>query len=448
MTLLAGDVNAPEILHAMVELLSRSPDNGSSVVSSDLGRIYRLTSSLPFDDVLDERQELLARIAFLAWNQARLLLDHPEACKWRDRCRRHALAQDHVRHFFSLPFAARSSSLRDRFLSDEVVLLLYCEELELARNRVPLDVAREARLLYDWLAENGRSHSVSTNQAHFFSAWIASSLVVSEHHLRSDGAVHEWIGRAQQHISLCAGAPTLEAQLDQIRITMRYDNYEISPELVEACGALVRRFETLGMADGAARARQLGAVILKELGEDDRALEWAMVAHDLARACGELCVASLSLGVCAQILGLRGQFAEAMRLGRESLKYGEQSGSCWVVAEAVGSVAEVLRDHGNLRGAIEGYRAAIDSYEALAMRAQAAYLRVILAEALVIAGLHTEGTAEILRALPVIEEHHLTREALAAVGILREAIRRQESDPDALGELRHQLQLMREQGKL
>ena len=64
------------------------------------------------------------------------------------------------------------------------------------------------------------------------------------------------------------------------------------------------------------------------------------------------------------------------------------------------------------------------------------------------AGEPVDASAEVFSALPSIEQHNLTREAIAAIGILRAAIRRQQTDPDALRQLREQLQLMHREGKL
>ena len=44
-----------------------------------MNRAYELSRRLEWDDEVDEKEWMLARLAFLAWNQARLLVDYPEA---------------------------------------------------------------------------------------------------------------------------------------------------------------------------------------------------------------------------------------------------------------------------------------------------------------------------------------------------------------------------------
>jgi hypothetical protein len=72
----------------------------------------------------------------------------------------------------------------------------------------------------------------------------------------------------------------------------------------------------------------------------------------------------------------------------------------------------------------------------------------VLAETLLLAGRSADGASEIVIALPVIERYRLTREAVAAIAILREAIHRQQTDPEALRQLREQLDIMRQERKL
>jgi tetratricopeptide (TPR) repeat protein len=445
---LPSDSDSIEVLHALAEHLSGCRDQGSPQTLADLAQAYQLVSNFDWDDELDERDDLLGRVAFLAWNQARLLIDYPETCSWQARCRQHALAQEQVRNFVAIPFSKTSPSVRDRFLSDEAVLLACCDQLEQERNRAPLKAAQNGRVLYDWIDRSASSNNLTKRQVHFLAAWVAFSIVVAEHFLGDADLQEEWTNRTQYHINEAGGAPALEAKLEAMRISRLYNDYRASQELVAACEALVGRFQDLRMVEGATRARQLGALILRELGDQAGALRWLAAAYSSSQECGDSYVASLSLATTAEILGSKGRFAEALHYGVESLKFAELSGSRWVMGEAQGSIAEVLRDNGRLPAAIEGYRACIGAYEDSGMVAKAAYIRVLLAETLVMAAQPGEATVELLCALPIIEQHKLTHEAVAAIGILREAIRCQQSDPDALRQLGEQLRLMREQGTL
>jgi hypothetical protein len=78
------------------------------------------------------------------------------------------------------------------------------------------------------------------------------------------------------------------------------------------------------------------------------------------------------------------------------------------------------------------------------MDSLAAYVRIVLAETLLASGREGEATLEIIAALPVIEELELVQEGVAAVALLRESLRRQKADPEALKALRVQIQKMRE----
>lgn len=87
-------------------------------------------------------------------------------------------------------------------------------------------------------------------------------------------------------------------------------------------------------------------------------------------------------------------------------------------------------------------------YSAGGFPSHAAYLRVVLAETLMVGGHENDAVAEIVAVLPIIDEQGLVREGIAAIGLLRESIRRKKADPNVLRELRYQLDRMRKGSEL
>jgi hypothetical protein len=103
-------------------------------------------------------------------------------------------------------------------------------------------------------------------------------------------------------------------------------------------------------------------------------------------------------------------------------------------------VAETLRRIGQLRAAVDAYREAVNDFVQLGMQTQAAYLRVVLSEALLEAGRHREAEWELLAALPTINEQKMVPEGFAAVALLQQSVKLRKTDPSALSELRRYLQ--------
>jgi len=78
----------------------------------------------------------------------------------------------------------------------------------------------------------------------------------------------------------------------------------------------------------------------------------------------------------------------------------------------------------------------------------AAYLRIILAETLLLADRPLEAVSHVVLALPVIEKKNLTRELIPAVGLLREAMRRSKADPGVLRQVRDAIHRIKDAGHL
>jgi tetratricopeptide (TPR) repeat protein len=243
------------------------------------------------------------------------------------------------------------------------------------------------------------------------------------------------------------GAAPLMAAIEHARLITLYQNRAYAQVRADS-QALIRRFESLGMIDKALRARLLRGRALKELGEWEEAIGWLEEVHAEAMRSGDLLVGALALCDRSEMLSGQGHFNDAIAACRDAIELASQSDCGWVVANVQGTLGELLRDRGDLHSSIDAYTASVRSYEELEMWPLAAYTRVVLAESMLLAGLPAKALSMVVAALPVIERENLTHEAVAAIGILREAIRRQQADPHALGQLREQLQRMRGEGGL
>ena len=112
----------------------------------------------------------------------------------------------------------------------------------------------------------------------------------------------------------------------------------------------------------------------------------------------------------------------------------------WALADFDAVVAEKFRDEGCLSAAIDRYRSAIKTYSDKGFSVRESYLRVLLSETLIADGRQAEAAAELVAALPAIERESLRQESIAAMALLREALKRSRPDYEALSTLRAQLE--------
>jgi hypothetical protein len=92
-----------------------------------------------------------------------------------------------------------------------------------------------------------------------------------------------------------------------------------------------------------------------------------------------------------------------------------------------------------LREALQLFKRGRQEFARLGVKAYEAYNRVLAAETYLAMGCHREAEREILKALPSIEEQGMIADAVAAVSILREAVRRRNLDPQVLREVTERL---------
>jgi tetratricopeptide (TPR) repeat protein len=103
----------------------------------------------------------------------------------------------------------------------------------------------------------------------------------------------------------------------------------------------------------------------------------------------------------------------------------------------VGGVYKAL---GRTPEAIEAFRASQRDFAQLEMKPYVAYLHLVIAESLLEINRDRQAEWEILAAMPTIDEVQMVPEAIAAVTLLRESVRRQKTDFGALQQVKELLQ--------
>ncbi len=279
---------------------------------------------------------MLARLAFLAWNQCRLAGDYLAAQVWQRRCTQHTLEQEHVRDFMAIPPRNRSRDLNERYLTDECVLLTAYDRLEYRRNMRPADGEQEGEALYEWIDSRAIDAGLDSELVHYLAASAALLTLGAKLGMQHRENLPTWFDRVDSHIAKCRGSEPLLAILDHRHITNLYMEGSYSPAL-NRIDPLIFKFEQLGMVENALKARYLKGLILKETRQFEGALCVFSEVRAQAGAEDVLGLASLAVSNSAQILGCQGQFTEALRLANEAYRIAQVSGSAFGVALAQAS---------------------------------------------------------------------------------------------------------------
>ena len=387
-------------------------------------------------DLFDERDQILASLAFEAWNECRLAGQFDLMREFEARCEKHTLRQDLLREFLARPLFEWPERLRSRLLSEPVTLLANVTKLERLRNVAPKRVSEEAPLLRDWLLAGGGSGLREEERG-----WLASQIAIlqsgSLRLLGELGKAKRWLDAATQTFAPLASFDLLKVQAELTMLAISYDGGALEAALA-GVPSLRSAADKGRMAIESLKVRFLEANLLKDLGSPLALGKFT----DLVQTCRARSD-SLHLGLClvkiADLNASQGDITAAMRDLKEAGPLLESAGVAWGIAHLHGTIGEVLRDQGHLEEAIEAYRLSLRTFLSGQFSCRSAYLRIVLAETLILAGREEEALVELIAALPLIERESLAREGVAAVALLREALLRKKTDSVALRILRKQM---------
>lgn len=434
--------NTPDVLHALdrqvLERLATNPDTLPS-----LGLLYEYVArhNQSFNDP-DEKQAICARFAYRAWSISRMFASHSETMLWASRCETHVVAQEATSGFLSLPKSQLDDVLIDRFLSarENLVVLVHRQRRE--ANRDPVGSASLGSAVYRWWLARGAT-GVDPEERAFFAGNLALFVARAVRHLGRLEEATRWASHAETWFTNAVNRECWTVKVDILRAVILYDQHELRKSLAQISAARVQ-LKHLDLAEESLYARFVEAAIRKALGDLDTSAQLLSSLLDEPELRDDVFMRGLAIADLGEIRGSQGMFREALDLLAAAGPLIEQAEIPWAKAHWHAIHGEVWRDVGKFPEATAAYASAIRLYSDLQMESQAAYLRVLLAETLLLWGKEGEASRELLAALPVFDREALLPAGSAAIALLRESIRRQKADPEALRTLRLELQKMRE----
>jgi tetratricopeptide (TPR) repeat protein len=421
--------------------LERSADVGSGLKFLEASRAYRLVSNLTWpDDQFGERNEVLADLALLAWRASRYSCSKAIVQGWeREYLRALAMPSTSRDHLVSLlQKDDERCALPQADLSNPPICFALWGLLWETRDSEPSKLASKAVELYRSI-ELAPGLPGAVEEHRLLLGLIALAAAVGERLAGrwSEGA--EWLDTAEAMFRETVDPTAHLLKVSLNRLCLQYDSGRYQT-VIAGIRPLIASFDSLGMTAEAGRSRIAEANSLKAAGQTTEAFRKFQALRDWLQNRDEgglLGSAMMNLG---ELEAKNGRIALAMAHYRGALRLFQEHNSLWMIADLKARVGETLLNVGRTDLGIEAYRESMGDYARLGMKTWVAYIRVRLAEVLLLAGCYREAELEILAALPTIEQQGMMMEGLAAVALLRESVRCCNTDREALRQVRKHLE--------
>ncbi len=340
--------------------------------------------------------------------------------------------------YLSVDSAERPAELTNSALSNPDVLTSLSRILRERFSSDPSLALDEANFIYRWLTDKGQRFGLFDERDYFLgeTAFIAGT---ASRLLGKREEAFRWLDRAEAGFRHTINPAAGLANVAYARLSLRFEMGRYD-DVLDLVPSLTASFRKLDMPLEVAKSELLRAKSLKQMGR----LEEAYAALDPVRQITALRQSpDLHAHVVSEIGSvhhLAGRTDEALVAYESSLELLHDRGVSMARADLKMFLGGLLRDKGNVAAGASSLRSALEDYLEMGAATRAAYLRVVLAEALLALTRPREAEWEILQALPTIEEQKMVPEGFAAVALLRESVKRRKTDPNALRELREHLQ--------
>lgn len=355
------------------------------------------------------------------------VISFPQRSRSLDESR--ANAQRLLQH---LPLGISSQVSRQQ-LEDPETLLCLCGELRDQLDKAPSGARDGAAFVYQFLETPPRPIGLFDEREYYLGEFALLAGTACRHLSRRDEA-RIWFDRAESGFRHTVNATADLARLAYQRLALRMEERQLDVVL-ELVPSLVQSFERLEMREDALKSRFLEGLALMEGEKLEKAREvFERICRD-AEILGNQNLLGLGYTNLIQVFGLLGDSENAIETSRRAVPALSKAGNRIGLAKVQWGLAILLRETGQLQASIEAYRTAQREFGLLEMRADVAALHLVIADLLLDLGHEREAIPEVLSALPVIDELRMVPEGVAALSLLRESVRQQRINREALRDL-------------
>ena len=331
------------------------------------------------------------------------------------------------------PFEERTVRARSLHLEDPETLLAICGTLRERMGSNPAAVKNEAEFLYRFIESPRREIGLFDERDYFLGeAALLAGIACRCLSQREEAWI--WFDRAEAGFRHTMNAPAEMSRLSYQRLAERFEERQLDL-VIELLPSLIESFQKLGMREDALKCRFLEGLALYEKDEPGASIQ---VFNAICREAEELGSETLLAEAYVNLIqahGMLGEADAAIEASRRAIPLLRDLDNRISLGKVHWGLATLLRQEGRLREAIDSYRKAQEDFESIGMRADIAALNLVVADLLLEEGKSVEALREISEALPVISELKMAPEGMAALSLVRESVRRQEVNRQALREL-------------
>jgi tetratricopeptide (TPR) repeat protein len=389
-------------------------------------------------DEFEERETLLRSLAFISWRASRLLGLSRESQRWEARYRqlfRASLQKEVIDGTLFVDAIPSSSTLLDVLGSDveDLFQTLLC--LQDRADKDPETIARQASQFY-------RKIEMSVSRIPFdlhlyllggFARLTASALK----HGADQQAAGEWLDLAEDHFRAGVNPEPELARAMFIRLAIFY-TIERLDLVLRVAPTLDTTFASYGMEEDRVKGRILWSSTLKAIGRLEEAFELLQPLRQ-SRPDIRPALYGYILRECGDLHLIWGDYRRGLAELREASSVLKAENELTALPGVVGMIGFAYRAQGMLREAVEFFIESQKAYAELGMRPYESYTGLLVAETLLAMDRSKEAELVVLSVLPSIEAQGMVADGIAAINLLREALRRQKLNPQMLRELRERL---------
>jgi len=331
------------------------------------------------------------------------------------------------------PIDERVGKARALHLEDPETLLALCGVLREQMGTDPASVLTEADFLYRFIEAPKREIGLFDERDYFLgeTALLAGTACRCLSH-REEAWI--WFDRAEAGYRHTMNAPAEMSRLSYQRLAERLEERQLDLVL-ELLPPLVESFRKLWMPEDALKCRFLEGLAHVERDEPSEAIAIFNQIRAEAEESGYNRLVGEAYVNLIHAHGMLGETEAAIEASRRAIPILKSLDARIVLGKVHWGLAILLRRTGHYNEAIDSYRKAQEQFDAIGMRADIAALNLVVADLLLEEGRSVEALREISEALPVIADLKMAPEGMAALTLVRESVRRQEVNRQALREL-------------
>jgi tetratricopeptide (TPR) repeat protein len=328
-----------------------------------------------------------------------------------------------------------AATLEDALFLESETLLAACELIVKKTERMPQAAADDAEALYNLASESAGPNRIGPEVLGEMALTVGRAYRV----LDQTELAERWLDIAEKAFQETINPAPCIARLGLLRATLRRQQLRGTEALALSREVQVT-FSRYGLQNELWKSRYFEGLCLKDVGESDKAAKIFEQAITFFEECNDQDNAARCMQNLGDLLAERGDFGKAIPLMKGAAAHFVATGNRLGVLQAKWGVADAVRLSGNLAAAVPLFEEVVQDYLEAQMPNWASGLRLVLAEIFLDLDREAQGEWQVRQALPYLDRLEAEPTALAAVLLLKRALRSRSLDIDTIRKSRSALE--------